>query len=84
MVQRLDFSQPEMTSNCPVSKNNLTKRDPLKKTLTFESHIWYQREWLHNRKEFPPGKFLSVRNPVNKKVKPNTTGKRKNTLKCIH
>jgi len=84
MVQRLDFSQPEMTSNCLVSKDNLTKRGPLKKTLTFESQIWYQREWLHNREEFPPGKFLSVRNPVNKKSQQKQPGKRKNTFKCIH
>ena len=64
-VLRLDFSQLGWASNRPVSKGNLTKRGPLKKTLTFESQIWYQREWLHNREEFLPGKFLSVRNPVN-------------------
>jgi hypothetical protein len=63
----LDFSQLGWASNRPVSKGNLTKRGPLKKTLTFKSQIWYQREWLHNREEFLPGKFLSVRNPVNKK-----------------
>src|SRR6267154_4861744 len=33
MVQRLDFSQPEMTSNCPVSKDNLTQARPPKKNV---------------------------------------------------